>query len=109
MIGAYSFACKESSTDALCARLNAESGWQWHVRDSYWYGDYLACRPFEGVSIRIFEFSLEGGYREGGYWRDADVRIGGACTTPMRVIDEAFRAALARIGAYTVKEIEPFD
>ena len=106
MIGAYSFACKESSTDALCARLNAESGWQWHIGDSYWYGDYVACGPFEGVRIRIVDFPV---MVEGGYRYHADVRIRDTCTTPMSVIDEAFRTALAKIGAHTVKEIEPFD
>src|ERR1039458_450933 len=34
MTGAYSFVSKESSTDALCARLNAESGWQWRVGET---------------------------------------------------------------------------
>ncbi len=109
MTGAYSFVGKDESTEELCARLNAESGWQWHMGDSYWYGDYIACTPFAGVRIRIFEFSMEGGYLGGGYRHDADVRIGDGCTTPMSEIDEAFRAVLEKIGAHSVKEIEPFD
>ena len=106
MTGAYSFICSESSTDALCAHLNAESGLRWHLGDSYWYGDYVACRPFEGVRIRIVDFP---GLAKTGYRYEADVRIGDTCTTPMSAIDEAFRAALAQIGAHSVEEIEPFD
>jgi len=106
MTGAYSFTCKESSTDSLCARLNALGGWSWSVGDSYWYGDYVRCVPFEGVRIRIVDFptTVDGGFRY-----DADVRIRGECNTPMPVIDEAFRKVLAQIGAEHVQEIEPFD
>ena len=74
--------------------------------DSYWYGDYVAGVPFEGVRIRIIDFPVEA---EGGYRYDADVKIGDTCTSPMKVIDEAFRTALAQIGAHTVKGIEPFN
>jgi hypothetical protein len=55
MTGAYSFICDFSSTDTLCARLN-QVAWQWHLGDSYWYGDYVAARPFPGVRIRIVDF-----------------------------------------------------
>ena len=57
------------------------------------------------------ELLAQGGtpFEADDYRYDADVRIGDTCTTPMRVIDEAFRAALAQIGAHTVKEIESFD
>jgi hypothetical protein len=106
MTGAYSFTAKESSTDSLCARLNALGGWSWGVGDSYWYGDYVRCAPFEGVRIRIVDFptAVAGGFRY-----DADVRIRGESATPMAVIDEAFRKVLAQIGAEDVQEIEPFD
>lgn len=56
MTGAYSFICKESSTDLLCAQLNTLSGWQWRMGDSHWYADYAACVPFAGVRIRIIDF-----------------------------------------------------
>lgn len=106
MAGAYSFICKESSTEALCARLNQLGSWQWRLGDSYWYGDYVACNPFEGVRIRIVDFPKQV-HEE--YQYDADVRIRGECHTPMSVIDEGFRKALAQIGAHNVQEIEPFD
>lgn len=107
MTTAYSFVWKESATDTLCARLNAENGWRWRVvGDSLWYGDYIASRPFEGVRIRIMDFPVEA---EGGYQYKADVRIQDTCPTPLHVIDESIRAALAQIGAHTIKEIDPFD
>jgi hypothetical protein len=106
MTGAYSFICKEPSTEELCARLNALGGWNWWLGDSYWYGDYVACKPFDGVRIRIIDFptSVNGECRY-----DADVRRSADCATPMSVIDEAFRNVLAQIGAHAVQEIEWFD
>lgn len=26
------------------------------MRDSYWYGDYLNCRPAEGLRVRIHDY-----------------------------------------------------
>ncbi len=106
MTGAYEFICKESSTDKLCVRLNALGGWHWYMGDSYWYGDYVGSKPFPGVRIRIIDFPTP---IEGEYKYDADVRLHSECTTPMTVIDDAFRKVLARIEAHDVQEIEPFD
>ena len=106
MTGAYSFTCQESSTDRLQARLNALGGWSWRLGDSYWYGDYVACVPFEGVRIRIIDFptTVENGFRY-----DADVRFRPPCNTPDSVVDQEFRKVLAQIGAVDIEEIEPFD
>lgn len=106
MTGAYSFICKQSSTDELCARLNALGSWKWSLGDSYWYGDYVACKPFPGVRIRIVDFP---GLVNGEYRYESDIRITEECKTPERVIDEAYRDVLAQIGAHTVNEIESFD
>jgi len=80
-------------------------GWQWWLGDSYWYGDYVACKPFEGVRIRIVDFPK---LVNGEYQYDADVRLHES-KAPMTVIDAEFRKVLARIGAHDVEEIEPFD
>jgi hypothetical protein len=106
MTGAYEFICKESSTERLCARLNAVGGWNWYMGDSYWYGDYVASKPFEGVRIRIVDFPTP---INGEFKYDADVRLRDECTTPMAVIDDAFRKVLAGIEAHDVQEIDPFD
>jgi hypothetical protein len=103
---AYSFICKESSTEKLCARLNALGGWNWGVGDSYWYGDYVVTKPFPGVRIRIVDFPTRVGDE---YQYDADVRLGIECKIVMAVIAKSFLSALAEIGAHDVKEIEPFD
>ena len=105
MTGAYSFICDYSSTDALCLRLN-QVAWQWSVGDSYWYGDYLAARPFPGVRIRIVDFPTR---TETGYRYDSDVRIDKGGTTTIEEIDAAYRNILAQIPAHDVKEIEWFD
>ncbi|HET9363841.1 MAG TPA: hypothetical protein VFP71_02530 [Candidatus Angelobacter sp.] len=106
MTGAYEFVCKESSTEQLCASLNALRGWQWEIGDSYWYGDYARCKPFPGVKIRIIDFPKQVGDE---YKYDADIRLSTECVTPMEVIDELFRKILAQIGAHSIKEIESFD
>src|SRR5215831_13561394 len=105
MTGAYSFICKEPSTEKLRDRLNSLGGWQWWLGDSYWYGDYVACKPFEGVRIRIVDFPK---LVNAEYQYDADVRLRES-RTPMTVIDAEFRKVLAQIGAHDVEEIESFD
>lgn len=105
MTGAYSFICDYSSTDALCARLN-QVAWKWHVGDSYWYGDYVAARPFPGVRVRIVDFP---GRMDSGYIYESDIRIDKECTTPMEEIDAAYRNVLAQLPAHDVREIEWFD
>lgn len=107
MTGAYSFVCQYSSTDALLRRLQQLGGWHWTMGDSYWYGDYLACRPFPGVRIRIVDFPS----RSADGWKyDSDIRLSSPeCFTPMNVIDEAYRKLLAQIPACDVREIQPFD
>ena len=75
MTGAYEFVCKSSSTDRLCASLNALGGWQWSLGDSHWYGDYVRCVPFIGVRIRIVDFPAPAGDE---YKYDAERRTSGA-------------------------------
>ena len=105
MTGAYSFTCDYPSTEALCARLN-QVGWHWQVGDSYWYGDYVATRPFPGVRIRIVDFPTR---TETGYRYDSDVRIDKDCSTTREEIDAAYRLILAQIPANDIQEIEAFD
>ena len=105
MTGTYSFICDFLSTDTLCARLN-QVAWQWHLGDSYWYGDYVVARPVPGVRIRIVDFPE---HLDSGYRYDSDIRIDKDCATPMSEIDAAYRNVLAQIPAHDVKEIEGFD
>ncbi len=107
MTGAYSFTCQYSSTTALLLRLRELTDWDWKMGDSYWYGDYIVCKPFPGVRIRIVDFPES---TERGWKYDSDVRRRAPqCATPMSEIDQAFRKLLAQIPAEDVKEIEWFD
>ena len=105
MTGAYSFICEYSSTGMLCGRLN-QLAWQWSIGDSYWYGDYVASRPFPGVRIRIVDFP---GRAEDGWRYESDIRIDKDCQTPMAEIDAAYRNVLTQVPAHDIKEIEWFD
>lgn len=106
MTGAYSFVCHYSSTGSLQRRIEEVSGWNWAMGDSHWYGDYLACKPFTGVRIRIVDFPDRAGE---GYRYESDIRRSPECCTPMTEIDAAYRKVLAQIPAQDVKEIEWFD
>jgi hypothetical protein len=107
MTGAWAFVCDDiRSTDVLVKKLNELGGWQWWLGDSHWYGDYVACKPFPGVRIRIIDFPT---IAHGGYRYESDVRIGKECTTSMQEIDGAYRKVLEQLGAHDVEEIESFD
>jgi hypothetical protein len=56
---AYAFTFS-GTLEALQARLQAEGPWEWQLRDSAWYGDYLlALGPglgrAEGLRVRMYE------------------------------------------------------
>src|SRR6266478_1196352 len=51
---AYEFAWDLSLSEML-DRLNGAGPWSWSVRESFWYGDYLKCRPMERVRARIHD------------------------------------------------------
>ena len=109
MTGAYSFVCTYGDTDALLVRLNAMGDWAWRKGDSHWYGDYLACIPFDGVRIRIVDFPQRG--PNDGEWRyEADIKSWSPdCKTHASTIDAAFRNVLRAIPAHDITEIEWFD
>jgi hypothetical protein len=118
MTGAYSFVCKYSDTNTLLARLNAMGGWTWRQGDSHWYGDYLACNPYDNVRIRIVDFPVQQPPPNDDDWRyEADIRS--YPPTPARAwtnraqsaaeVDAAFREVLRQIPAHDVEEIEWFD
>lgn len=48
----YDFVCDES-LESMRAAFNQSGPWQWELRDSAWYGDYLNTRPEEGIRVRI--------------------------------------------------------
>ncbi len=45
---------------AIPAVFNAHGPWQWQLRESDFYGDYLNCRPKQHVRLRVHEYPSEG-------------------------------------------------
>jgi hypothetical protein len=118
MTGAYSFVCRYRNTHALCARLNEIGDWDWDIGDSHWYGDYLRCKPFDGVRIRIVDFPKQKPGMAADEW-EYEADIASSPPSPARKwtsraataseIDAAFRKVLSEIPARDIKEIEWFD
>ncbi|MGP8142114.1 MAG: hypothetical protein ACLQBU_09580 [Terriglobales bacterium] len=81
------------------------------MRDSHWYGDYLNCRPKEGVRVRIHhpaEFFTD-------KTKDPEDRytvlftIESTAPASRDAVDHAFRDLLAHLNARNLREIESYD
>jgi hypothetical protein len=108
---AYDFTC-EQPIEAIPAAFNAHGPWQWQLRDSDFYGDYLNCRPKQHVRLRIHEYPSKGhvkfvGLRRKGFKALLEIEAEGA--TSRSEIDDVFRRLLQGINARNVIEIEPYD
>jgi hypothetical protein len=109
---AYDFVC-EQPIEAMLVAFNAAGPWQWQLRDSAVYGDYLNCRPFEHVRLRVHEYPSAGAYgvftglRNEGFSALIEMREGNSATRAE--IDDVFRALLHQVGAADLVEIEPYD
>jgi len=97
---AYEFHCKES-LEAILDILIETSPWDWHFRDSYWYGDYLNSRPMQGVRVRIHEWP------ESRY--TILLQIDSESTADRSIIDEGIKVIFDKIEAKNVYETEPYD
>ncbi len=53
-VWAYEFDCDRPLSD-MRGILNERGPWDWSIRESYWYGDYLMCRPGDGVRILVHD------------------------------------------------------
>ena len=109
---AYDFACGQPSRPFL-PRFNAAGPWQWTQRESAVYGDYLNCRPKDGVRLRVHEYPQIGEYgtfvglRDKGFSALIEIDADGVATRSE--IDVVFRRLLQAINATNVTEIEPYD
>jgi hypothetical protein len=109
---AYDFACDRPLED-LHAVFNEAGPWQWEMRDSDWYGDYLNTRPTEGVRVRVHEYPQTGeagtfvGLRDKGF--SALLQIEAESLAEQDEVDSVFRALLNRVKAREIAEIEPYD
>ena len=96
----YEFQCKQS-LEAILDILIETSQWDWHLRDSYWYGDYLNSRPMQGVRVRIHEWP------ESRY--TILLQIDSESTADRLIIDESIKVIFDKIEAKNVCETEPYD
>ncbi|MBI4207816.1 MAG: hypothetical protein HY527_22575 [Betaproteobacteria bacterium] len=117
---AYVFTC-DKPIEAILAAWNETGPWQWRLRDSAWYGDYLNTRPTDGVRVRIHEFpsqaseagtfvgpgSVEGVRYSQGY--TALLQIEPESVATKAEIDAVLQGLLERINAEKIKTIEPYD
>ena len=116
---AYVFTFDEP-IETLLSNFNEAGPWQWELRESSWYGDYLNVRPVTGVRVRIHEFpqANEGGVFVGpgiveGFRYDkgytALLEIEAESPATKAEINEVFQSLLSKISAQNIKEIEPYD
>ena len=108
---AYDFAC-DQPIEAIPAAFNTAGPWQWQLRDSDFYGDYLNCRPKQHVRLRVHEYPSKGhvkfvGLRYKGF--KALLQIDAERMATRSEIDDVFRRLLQGINATNVTEIEPYD
>jgi hypothetical protein len=93
----YDFSC-DKPIDAILATFNAAGPWEWELRNSDLYGDYLNCRPKVHAQVRVYEYSqmrsASDGRREGfSAWLESDA---GDMATQAE-IDHVFRRLLQGI------------
>ena len=108
-VWAYDFDC-DLSLDGMLRSFNAAGPWQWQLRDSAFYGDYLAAWTTD-VSIRVHEFPQDTG------WYRTQNPSGRKFTVTLKIdsslksleIDNAIRGLLAKINATKIAPGEPTD
>jgi hypothetical protein len=111
---AYEFNC-DMSMEEMLKVLNTKGAWKWTMRDSYWYGRYLNCRPEEDVRVRIHhpaEFYA-------GITRDpidleprdyytATFNIESKAAAARDAVDHIFRELLVHLHARNLREIASY-
>ena len=110
---AYDFAF-DRPIEEMLAVFNEAGSWQWGLRDSAWYGDYLNTRPLEGVRVRVHQYPQEPrpgvlfiGLQDKGF--SALLQIEAESTATQAQVEDGFRRLLTRINATNVTQIEPYD
>jgi hypothetical protein len=98
---AYQYRC-EHSIERVGELLNEAGPWEWTVRDSSWYGDYLDCHSADGPRIRIHEFG------------DNDERyltllVDGPTNMSDRYVMDIVAQWFEAIGAADVQDTDPYD
>jgi hypothetical protein len=107
---AYEFNC-DMSVDEMLQVLNKKGPWKWAIRDSHWYGDYLNCRPEEGVRVRIHHPAecFPGGTQDRRDYYTALFTIESKRAPSRDAVDHILRELLAHVHARNLREIENYE
>jgi hypothetical protein len=105
---AYDFTC-DQPIEAILAAFSAAGPWEWQLRETSTYGDYLNCRPQPHVRLRVHEYPFRAfvGLRGKGFKALLQIEVGSTATRAE--IDDRFRRLLQAINAANLTEIEPYD
>ncbi len=109
---AYDFD-SDRSLEAVLSVFNEVGPWQWELRESAWYGDYLYTCPAKDVRIRIHEYPQYtemgkfSGLRAKGF--SALLGIEAESSATQAEVDKVFRGLLGRVNATNITEIEWYD
>lgn len=109
---AYDFT-SDQPIESILAVFNEAGPWEWELRESFWYGDYLNTQPTKGVRVRVHEYPQVGqagwfvGLRDKGF--SALLQIKPESPATQTKVDEVFRGLLTRVNATNITEIEPYD
>jgi hypothetical protein len=102
----------DQTLNQMVSQLNAVGPWQWEARESYWYCDYLNCRPAPGVRVRIHDHgeptpqhNFERSAPDYTMQVDIDTELAGEASGFVSLAKEL----LAKIGALNISEIEAYD
>ena len=108
---AFRFDCNKT-LDQLAAALNAAGTWRWQERESYWYGDYLSCRPAQGIRARIHDHAQATAHTQQARPKPIytmQVDIDAESELERSQVARTSKESLTRAGARNISEIEPYD
>ena len=99
---AYEFSCNKT-LEEIQARLNELGPYEWIMRDSFWYGDYLWANPVKSVKIKIYEPVDSAG-------PPFTIQVEGSNQKlPQSEITQTLRKWYEALGATDIKKTEPYD
>lgn len=104
---AHKFFCERSIYEMEDV-LNSAGTWQWRVRDSAWYPDFLQCRPQKGIRSCIYSEEPPNGrsYR-------CHVEISTSSESERDSVEPVLLKLLEHLGVRELNEVEanewPFD
>src|SRR5262245_60803303 len=99
---ARNFECDKRLLEIL-SLLNAAGPWCWHVRDKEAFGDYLACGPAVGLSVRLYDLD---GYDSNGPTYTVDFERRQDCELEGPAVEAQLREHLRLLGASKIAPAE---